>query len=299
MRLRLALLLASSIEAPCALAEPRLDTTPAPHELQLSALAHFGVATTPFEVSSLSQAKGQAFVFHAAARYGLSEPLSIELGVPWVLGSVAQPAGSYVDAAALGNAELGASYRLTLHRDGASLVTVTTSLNVGAPLASHAPDLMPNRVLAIADGIEGRGSPQWFTPGALPVTPAATVQWLSRPWSFEGSLRLPVLIRVSEADLPASTTDTHAMAFATVAAGEARYRLSRRLSLALREQLFFDIAPFSSHTRDISPVQDFERLSLLVHLGAPSVLIVDLQTAIVDELGGTMVAGGLRAAIGW
>lgn len=299
MRVTLALLMASVLAPTRAFAEPALDTTPTPGHVQLSGLVHFGVATTPFEVSSLSQAKGQAFVFHAAATYRLSETLSLELGVPWVLGSVAQPAGSYVDAAALGNPELGAGYRLTLHRDTTSLLTVTTSLNVGAPLASHAPDLMPNRVLAIANGIEGRGQPARFTAGALPLTPSGVLRWQSPPWSLEGTLQLPLLIRVSEADLPAISTRTKPLGFATIAAAEARYRLSRRLSLALAEQLFFDIVPFASHTRHISPVQDFERLSLHVHLGSPSALIIDLQTAIASELGGTMVAGGLRAAIGW
>lgn len=298
MRLRLTLLMAGMLGAPRAIAERRLDARPARHEVQLSALAHFGVATTPFEVSSLPQAKGQAFVFHAAASYRLSNPLSLELGVPWVLGSVAQPAGAYVDAAALGNPELGASYRLTLHHDTASLLTVTTTLNVGAPLAGHAPDLMPNRVLAVASGIEGRGRPQWFTPGALPLTPSSTLLWQSPPWSLEGALQLPLLIRVSEADLPATTTRTKPLAFAAIASAEARYRFSRRLSLALTEQLGFDIVPFASHVGDISPVQDCERLSLHVHLGSQSALLVDLQTAIAGALGGTMVAGGLRAAIG-
>ena len=294
---RFAVVLAGALAAPSALAAPAPEPTPAPGRTELAALAHFGVATAPFEVSSLREAKGQAFVFGAAASYGIAEPLALELSVPWVLGSVAQPAGSYVDAAALGNPELGVRYRVTLRRGASSLLAAGLALGVGLPLASHAEDLMPNRVLAIANGIEGRGRPQWFTAGALPITPSGNLRWLSPPWSLEASLQVPLLVRVSRADVPASMADRKPLGFALVASTEARYRFSRRLSLALAEQLFLDAAPFAGYPGDVSPAQDFERVSLHIHLGSASALVVDLQTAIAGELGGRMVAGGLRAVM--
>lgn len=279
-----------------ALAAPPIEPALAAGDGQVEAQAHFGVATAPFDVSALSQAKGQAFAFLVAGRYALTDPLALVLEAPFVLGSVAQPAGSYVDAAALGNPQLGARYRLFERRSDASVLALASLLEIGAPLASHAADLMPNRVLAIADGIEGRRNPEWFTPGILPITASGSLDWTSAPWSLTAELRLPLLVRVSEADLPSDMARTKSVGFATLAGGEARYRLSRRLSLASAAHVFFDVAPAAAHASGVSRVQDFERLSLHVHFGSTATLVVDLQTAIFGELGGSMVAGGLRVA---
>lgn len=279
------------------LAAPAIDPELAPGDAQLEAQAHFGVATTPFDVTSLPQAKGQAFVFLAGGRYALSAPLSLHLEIPLVLGSVAQPAGSYVDAAALGNPQLGARYRFVQRRSAEAVLAFGAALELGLPLASHAEDLMPNRVLAIADGIEGRAHPEWFTPGVMPVTACAELGWGWARWTLAAELRLPVFVRVSEANLPSTTTNTHPLGLAAIAGGEARYRLSQRLSLAGAAHLFFDIAPSVAHVRSVSRVQDFERLGLQIHFGSHAALSVELQTAIAGELGGSMLAGGLRGVV--
>lgn len=264
---------------------------------QLEAQAHFGVATTPFDVTALHQAKGQAFALLACARYAPSEPLWLELRAPLVLGSVAQPAGSYVDATALGNPQLGARYRLMERRPQGSLLALFGSLEVGLPLASHDQNLLPNRLLAIADGIEGRGHPEWFTPGVVPITVSTALRWAPAPWSFQAELRLPLLVRVSDADLPSTGASTNPIGLASVTQLEARWRLSQRLSLASAAQLFFDLVPTAAHVTSISPVQDFERLSLYVHFGSSAALVVDVQSALGGELGGSTLAGGLRAAV--
>lgn len=279
-----------------AFAEPALDPRLPPGRAQVEAQAHFGVATAPFDVTTLHEAKGQAFALLAGARYALSAPLSFELRLPFVAGSVAQPAGSYVDAAALGNPHLGARYRL-IQPGADQTLGLTGALEVGVPLASHADDLMPNRVLAIADGLEGRAHPEWFTPGVIPITVSGALRWTSGPWSLDTELRLPLLVRVSEANLPSTLADTKTLGFAAIAGGEARYRLSRRLSLAAGAHLFFDIAPSVAHVRDVSRVQDFERVSLHIHFGPRAALGLDMQTAIAGELGGSTVAGGLRGAV--
>jgi hypothetical protein len=277
-------------------AESAIDPQLAAGDGQIEAQAHFGVATTPFDVTTLPEAKGQAFVFRAAGRYALSEPLSLELHAPLVLGSVAQPAGSYVDAAALGNPQVGARYRFMERRSDESALALSGAVETGAPLASHGENLMPNRVLAIADGIEGRGHPEWFTPGVFPITTSTALRWASAPWSLEAELRLPLLVRVSEASLPSAMTNTQSLGFATVIGVEARYRLSQRLSLASAAHLFVDVVPAVAHVREVSRLQDFERLSLRIHFGIVT-LVVDLQTAMGGALGGSMVAGGLRAAL--
>ena len=294
MSARVALLLACVLVTSRAVATPPLEAELERGHVQLSAQALFGVATAPFEVSSLRQAKGQAFVFDAAARYAVTDPLSVELRVPWILGSVAQPAGSYVDAAALGNPQLGARYRIASSSTGAARFSVDALLNLGLPVASHAADLMPNRLLAIANGVEGRGRPDWFSPGALPITAGVRARWAWPAWSVAGALELPLLIRTSQADLPAETTHTKALGFAIIAFAELRYRLTRRWTLALAEQVFFDVSPLASYAAEVSPIQDFERLGVHIQLGSSTTLSIDLQTAIAGELGGSMLAGGLR-----
>ena len=285
------------LAATSAFAEPMIDPEVAPGGGQLEAQAHFGVATTPFDVTSLPEAKGQAFVLVAAGRYAVSKPLSFDLYAPLVLGSVAQPAGSYVDVAAVANPQLAARYRFFERHGGRAALVVDGAVQVGAPLASHAENLMPNRALAIADGIEGRARPEWFTPGVAPLTASGALRWAAAGWLLEADVRLPLLVRVSEADLPSSTTDTKTLGFAAVAGVGARYRLSRRFSLAAAAHLFFDIAPVSAHVRDVSRLQDFERLSLHVHLGSRAALVVDAQTAIAGDLGGSTVAGGMRGVV--
>jgi hypothetical protein len=278
-----------------ALAEPAMDPDLAPRGAQIEAQAHLGVATSPFDVAALREAKGQALVLLATGRYALSASFSLELRAPLVFGSVAQPAGSYVDAAALGNPQIGARYRLTERRSDEAALTLSGAVELGAPLAGHDEMLKANRLLAIADGIEGRGHPEWFVPGVAPLTGSSALRWAKAPFSLEAELRVPLLVRISEANLPSSTASPQKLGFAAVVGVEARYHLSQRLSLASAAHLFLDLVPAVEHVRDVARVQDFERLSLHVHLGALA-LAVDLQTAVGGELGGSTVAGGLRAA---
>jgi hypothetical protein len=298
MNFRAAVLALFLIAAPrSALAEP----SPSPgrstlgHEIQ--AKAQLGVATSPFDVRALPEAKGQAVLFQVSGRYAFSDALSFELHAPLAIGSVAQPAGSYVDTTAFGNPELGARYRLWQTQPGGPLLALSAGLAVGLPLASHDDDLMPNRLLAVADGLEGRGRPEWFTPGVLPLTASTALRWTPASWVLEAELRLPLLLRISEASLPSSTTNSNALGFASVLELGARYRLSRRFSLASSAHLFFDLVPAVEHVRRVSRVQDFEQLSLYIHFASIAALVIDLQTAIGGELGGSMVAGGLRGVV--
>jgi len=278
---------------------PTLESELARGGAAVEAQAHFGVATAPFDVNGLSQAKGHAFVLLAGGRYALSDMLSLELVAPLVLASVAQPAGSYVDAAAFGNPQLGARYRLLRLEQAGSILSVAVRFQLGAPIAGHDADLMPNRALAIADGIEGRGRPGWFTPGVVPATASGNLCWTSMRWSFDARLELPVLLRTSRADLPRSASRTKALGLATVLELEGRYRLTQRLSLASALQLFFDLLPPQVHVADVSPIQDLERLSLLVHFGSGSAFVVDVQAAAGGSLGGSTVGGGLRLLVGF
>lgn len=250
--------------------------------------AHIGVATTPFYVPELPNAKGHVVVLVPHARYSLDNGLRLGLAVPTALGSVAQPAGSFVDASALGNPTLELLHAWPLaYRP----LTLGLGFALGAPLATSGNDLMPNRLLAIADGLEGRTRPEWFTPGVLPLVPSLQMRADTGAWQFDFELRTPVLVRVSDAST--SHADKRALGLAAVVAGRARVDLSDTFSVSGSVQLFVDLVPVARPVASVSPWQDFEQLGLDVHLTANTTLSIELQTAAGGELGGTMIGGGL------
>jgi len=277
-------------------AEPGFDAEPANHD-RLELQARFGLATAPFDVMALPEARGQAFVIVADGRIAVAPRIAIELRAPLVLASVAQPAGSYVDAATSGNPQLRAIYQLADRRGPESELAVIGGLDLGAPLAGHDATLLANRALAIASAIDGFAHPELFAPGSVPITPFASARWTAGPWTLAAAARLPVLVRISDADLPGAAATPRRIGFSGVALGEARRELSRRLALALAPQLAIEVAPGADHVRAVPRLQDLERVSLHVRLGARARLIVDLQTAVGGALGGSTFGGGVRGLV--
>jgi len=273
-----------------ATADPLGDTS-------VTAEAHFGLATVPFDVMALPEAKGQALVLVLGGAWSVAPSLALEVRSPLVAASVAQPAGSYVDAAAFGNPQLGAAMMLSRRPVGTGDLTILGGAAVGLPLGGHDEQLLANRALAIANGIDGLAHPDLFTPGVGALTPRADVRWASSTWSAALEARLPLLVRVSDAGLAGPQAETHAFGLAAVLAGDVRHQLTRRLALAVAPQLAIDARPIAAHPRDVSRLQDLERASLYIAIGRRTHLAVDVQGAIGGELGGSMVALGLRCGI--
>jgi hypothetical protein len=263
----------------------------------IQANVHFGLATAPFDVMPLPEAKGQAVTFLASGRYLLRPEVAIEIRVPIVLASLAQPAGSYVDRAAIGNPQLGASYRWRLRRLADEELAASAGVDLGVPIATHDGALLSNRALAIANGVDGLARPELYTPGTLPITCFAEVRWVWRPWQLGVAARVPLLVRTSDADLPSSMARTRAVGVGGVLAVEGWRRMSRRLALASTAQLFVDGVPSAEHVRAVSRVQDLERVSLHIAIGARATLVVDVQTAFGGALGGSMLGVGLRSVV--
>jgi hypothetical protein len=264
---------------------------------QVRAQAHLGVATSPFYVPAFPRARGQTLVMQVGAGVAFSQQLHLDLRAALVLGSVAQPAGSYLDTRAFGNPELVGAYTWRVGRVFDAPLTLSAGLGIAAPLASHRSDYMPDRMLAVADGLFGRGHPEWFTPGVLPLTPQVRLVAAWPVWRASAELRLPLLVRTSDVGLPSSTTRD--LGLAGVLEGQVSARLSEVLSLAATVHLLVDAVPPVRPVRAVSPLQDFERLSLTVHVSPSAVLFVDLQTAIGGALGGSMVGGGFGARVGF
>lgn len=259
--------------------------------------AHFGVATAPFEVRPLAQAKGQAFSFVTGGWLRIDDVGWVGLRLPVVAGSVAQPAGSYVDEAAWGNPELRAATRLALvDRDGLRL-RLAAGAGVGVPLAEHATSLLPNRVLAVANGIEGLAEPELFRPGRLPVTAFGQVDAVSGRWRILGMLKVPVLVRVSGADLPSGESESRAAGVAAVARVEGRVSITRAFGLALSPQVFVDVLPAAVHVRETAPVQLLLRGGPFFQVSSWGSIAIDVQAPLGGPLGGSTIGGGCRLGV--
>jgi hypothetical protein len=259
--------------------------------------AQFGVASAPFDLRTLSEAKGQAFSFTSDAWYELRAETWIGLRLPLVAASVRQPAGSYLDEAAWGNLELRFAQRFTLMQERARALRLTLGGGIGIPLAEHDSSLMPNRALAIANAAQGFAEPELFTPGELPFTPFAQTDFTSGHFRALALLKLPVLLRVSDADLPPTQSNPHRLALTPVLQIEARYSLSRHFGVAFAPQLTLDALPPSEHLRHVPALQLLVRAGPYFELGNRGTLALDLQAPIAGSLGGSTVALGVRSAI--
>jgi len=273
-----------------AISAAALDASADTGDASVDATALFGVTTAPFEAPGLPEAKGHGLVFVVEGSYAVAPRYVAGLRIPAVLVSVAQPAGSYADRAALGNPQL----RVTRRAFDRGSIAVVGGLELGVPLAGHDDELMPNRALAIADAIEGRAAPELFVPGVLPIAMLGELAFAAAPWTGDVSIRLPVLVRVSDADMPSATTNP--VGFAAVLSARAQRRLTRSLAASISTQVVADVAPVYEPTPDRGRVQDLERLGLTIRLRRRTELTVAFQAAIGGDLGGSTFGGGVRVS---
>jgi len=272
-------------------------TPPGADTLIIAEHVNFGIAGAPFDVGTLSEAKGQALSFVSDAWYQLSAETWVGLRLPLIAASVRQPAGSYLDESAWGNPELRFAKRFTLAQQPRLTLRLSVGGGIGLPVAEHDRSLMPNRALAIANALQGFAEPELFTPGELPFTPFAQLDCGSGPFRALALLKLPALFRVSDADLPATQSDPHAFGLMPVLVLEARYSFTRHFGVALASQLTIDALPPSEHIRSVPVAQFTLRGSPYFEFGERGALFIDLQAPVAGALGGSTVALGLRGAV--
>ncbi|HEX2672483.1 MAG TPA: hypothetical protein VHM25_16490 [Polyangiaceae bacterium] len=259
--------------------------------------AHLAVASTPFDVQALPEANGQVLSFVTDAWYELRDETWLGLRLPLVAASVRQPAGSYLDEAAWGNPELRLARRFTLILRTGVRLQLTLGGGVGIPLAEHDRSLMPNRALAIANAGEGLAEPELFTPGELPLTPFARLDYTSRGFRALALLKVPLLLRVSDADLPSTQSQPRAFGLSSLLALEGSYDFTRHLGMALASQWVVEVLPASEHVRSVPALQWLVRASPYYAMGERGSVLVDVQAPIGGALGGTTFALGVRAAL--
>jgi hypothetical protein len=256
----------------------------------ISVDGRMGQSTAPYVTSAFPSTSGYGASLVAGTRVYVAEHWQLRLRAPLVLMRVEQPAGALYAEAAWGNPELGVTYvRPWLEHDGWSS-TVAVSFAVAAPLAEHDSAQLAGRALRLANALEGFGEPALFTPGVLPLTPASSVTLASRRWQLSGSLALPLLIRVSDADLRPEN-EARPFGLVALAALDAELRVVRWLSFAGSGRLAAQaIAPAADQA---SPLQPLAAGRADFHLGESLRLSVLIQAPIGGALGGSTVAGGL------
>jgi hypothetical protein len=274
---------------PLARAEPPAPFPP-DQRWQVAADARAGTSTGPYVTAAFPETTAYGATVTLRGRLRWTRRFSVGLRVPLVLARLEQPAGALYAEAAWGNPELYGAFDLLRSEQGGWTLDLTTSLALGAPLAEHDSAQLAGRVLSFADALEGFGEPELFTPGVLPVTPAAHLLLSSGSWRFGASLKLPLLTRVSDASLP-SDSATRPLGFVPVGELSARRQLLPWLAVTAAPRLT---------VRAVSPVDDHASpLQLLVigqaefQLGAALSAAAVFQAPLGGALGGSTLAGGL------
>jgi hypothetical protein len=263
----------------------------APPTVEVMVDARIGQSTAPYFTAPFPETSGYGAALISAVRYRPAERWQLGLRAPLVLMRVEQPAGALYAEAAWANPELSVAIeRPWLERDGWR-VSFETSLAVGVPLAEHDPGQLAGRALRLADALEGFSEPGLYTPGVLPLTPAGRLVLQSPRWKVAPSLALPLLFRVSNADLP-DESEPRSFAFTPIVGLDAQLRVLRWLSVGVAPRLtVLALSPAEDHA---AALQLLAAGHVAFHLGEHLSLSTLLQAPIGGPLGGSTIAGGVR-----
>ncbi len=247
----------------------------------------------PYVTTAFPEVSGYGVRLRLDAELALGPVLKLGLRVPLVLARIEQPAGGLFGEAAWANPELSAGVAQPwLARDGWQLLGATR-LAIGLPLAEYdaSGSELSGRALALADAGEGFAESELYTPGVLPIVLSERVMLKSSRFRFGAALKLPLLVRISEAGLPRQT-ETHALGLEPVAELSARVELLRWFALESAPRLTWRLLlPVGSTT---SKLQLLLPVALHFRLAQPLELDAVVQAPVAGALGGTTFAGGLR-----
>ena len=266
----------------------------APHLIEVVVDSRMGRSTAAYFTSAFPSTSGYGAFVIAGAGLRVAQHWQLGLRAPLVLMRVEQPAGALYAEAAWANPELKARFQQTLlERDGWT-ATLEASLAVGLPLAEHDRAQLAGRAMRLANALEGFSEPALFTPGVFPLTPAGDLVLESPRWKLSASLALPLLFRVTKADLPPESKP-RSLGFTPVVGLEAQLDVLRWLSVALAPRLTAQaMAPADDHAA---------RWQLLAvgrtdfHLAEHLSISALVQAPIAGPLGGSTIAAGLGLGV--
>ena len=167
-----------------------------------------GSVSAPFYTEALPEVSSeftQARSMILSGSYRLAPALVIGGRLPAAPSTVRQPAGSYADQKAFGNPELNGDWLAPSRAFGAHLVHLALRGALGLPLAGHGSpsSLLENRVVALSSALDGWRNPELYEPGVIPLTLSGRALLEPAPWGAALGVKLPVLVRIHDASLPA------------------------------------------------------------------------------------------------
>ncbi len=187
--------------------------------------ARGGRATAPYVTRAFPEVSGYGMSLEAFARWQLASQFWVRARAPYALMRIEQPAGALYEESAFGNPEIGVSVEQALPSLLVSTGRAGVDLGLALPFAEHdsLASQLEGRALTLANAFSGLSEPELYTPGVVALTPSAfaTLKW-SRV-SLRGSLKQPVLVRVSRANLP---SDTSVRSFGTTSVVELKAGVS-------------------------------------------------------------------------
>jgi hypothetical protein len=261
--------------------------------VQLSLDSQLGTSRAPYVTTALPQVSGYGAVFELDAQWWLRPRLHVGGRAALALLRIEQPAGALYAEAAWANPELNIALEQPLVDERGWALRLSPQLAVGLPLAEHdsVASQLEGRALVLANAFQGFGEPELFTPGVLPVTPSASIELQSARWCFAFALKTPLLLRVTDASLPAES-DARAFGFVPVLDATARFQPWRWLALGLGPRLTWRaLPPVDDHG---APLQPFISASAEFYLAGAVSAALSLSAPFGGPLGGSTLAGGLR-----
>jgi hypothetical protein len=253
-----------------------------------------GATTAPYFTRSFVEVRGHGIVGVAQASYRLTERNSFAVQVPLLAISVEQPAGAYLDEFAWGNLNL--LYRLdhTLLDTPQLSLTLHSGASVALPIAeqSRSASLLSGRALRIGSALDGFRHPELYTEGVMPLAGSIGVTLVRWPFSAELDLRLPLLLRFSNADLP-DDARTHRLSVATVLHLAMATDATRWLRVSLSADTVLSAVPAVETARASAPVQFTLSPALTFRLPRGIQLGTTFVLPVAGALGGSTYAGSL------
>lgn len=253
-----------------------------------------GATNVPYFTRDFPEVRGHGMVSLLRAAYRPTDRHSVSAEVPLLAMNVRQPAGAYLNEFAWGNLNL--AYRFDhVHLDTPRLrLVVHTGASIALPIAeqSRSASLLSGRALRIGSALDGFRHPELYTEGVLPVAGSVGVG-LRRGWfAAAASLRLPLLMRFSDADLPKDAR-THPLGVATVLHVGMAADATRWLNIAFAADTALDAVSSVETARHTARGQLTLSWILSFQLPRGVGLGGTFWLPVAGALGGSTYAGGL------
>jgi hypothetical protein len=265
----------------------------------LSVSHRSGWVEAPFVTTAFPEVSGFGMLVTGAAAAQLPSLGWLRVRLPMGFVWLDFPAGAQLNQTVLGNLELGLEHRSEV----APSTRVELVAALIAPSAERGPKtaLLGNRALALASALNGgKDSPLW-TPGVSGARLRASLERWQGPFGFRASLDLPLLVRLSEADLPEDTA-THRLGILPAIDLSAAWWVTSRFGVSLAGALITEPLRVQEPSLDRDRRQRLQAVvepGLHLRLGQRVALGASASAAVGGNLGGDAWSIDLHGRLGF